>query len=260
MLIAFQQYSEHEYDSYVIYLERQLAFFRPDHHVLETFADLFNMIGYLKHETTQRLSKANIVTSDAYTAMFVNGNNIIWTDDIFKHLVVQISDDHTPSVSIFHHATILREMWLFSPSQDQYPYRELAEETLKTLGLLISSENLGNTIWFRKRLLWGLDPNAGMQFRRPQTLAEHDFQMWGDTIFPVSREVDGFDIWQSRLLVLEETFKNASPKTLSGFWRDKRNRRQLGVQTPTTTSPVMVLLPTLTTIFLSVGRPKTVST
>lgn len=40
--------------------------------------------------------------------------HIEWTDDIFQHLIVKLSQDNDYSVYIFHHATVLREMWLFS--------------------------------------------------------------------------------------------------------------------------------------------------
>ncbi|KAK4663140.1 hypothetical protein QC763_0095490 [Podospora pseudopauciseta] len=51
-------------------------------------------------------------------------------------------------------------------------------------------------------------------------------QMWGPTIMPMSRQVDSFRIWQARLLALEDTYNRASPQTILGFWRDRRNLRE----------------------------------
>ncbi|KAK0663017.1 hypothetical protein QBC41DRAFT_381482, partial [Cercophora samala] len=41
-----------------------------------------------------------------------------------------------------------------------------------------------------------------------------------------SRRVDSFTYWQPRLLILEQTFKTASPITFAQFLHDRRDRRQ----------------------------------
>lgn len=131
-------------------------------------------------------------------------------------------------------------MWLYAAG-GQHPYRELAEETLKTLGLLIPVEDLDTASWFDEQR----DGGGGFEwpeYRRTLHIidetswhntidssantTEPSDQMWVPTIMPVSRQVDSFRIWQARLLALEDTYNRASPQTILGFWRNRRNLRE----------------------------------
>ncbi|KAK0726359.1 hypothetical protein B0T21DRAFT_413691 [Apiosordaria backusii] len=172
---------------------------------------------------------------------------VSWTNDILKHLCVDDSekDQFRISVYIFHDVTVLREMWLFTCDGEHYPYRKLAEETLWTLALLIPN-NVDSRDWFKKERhakenqsewpgtegLYWLNAKAGKQYLQPRVIpADPVFssarRMWEDNrIIDASRRVDSFHYWKPRLLVLEQTFRAASPINPAQFWLDRRDRRQ----------------------------------
>ncbi|OTA65298.1 hypothetical protein K449DRAFT_265811 [Hypoxylon sp. EC38] len=96
---------------------------------------------------------------------------------------------------------------------DQYPrndvpntYKLIAEETLRTLGLLISATDNGFVKFQNTHRGSPIDDRARFQ---P----------------PPSRRVAEYFIWRSRLQILEKEFDNSFPRTLVGWWHDRRNRK-----------------------------------
>lgn len=66
--------SEDEYDSYVVYLERELSEFRTQDCVLETFGELFDMIAILKDSHSAAMTKSDI--AQTYEPGFPHGLNV----------------------------------------------------------------------------------------------------------------------------------------------------------------------------------------
>ena len=108
--------------------------------------------------------------------------------------------------------------------------RQVAADTLKTLGVLFPRSDPIAAKWFkqyRKRSKPNIDPKAG------------DCQ--GESI-----EMDSF--WLERLLVLEKAFNHSEPSTLSQWWYDDRKRREWA----TFWVAFVVLMLTIISLFLTV--------
>ncbi|KAK4651836.1 hypothetical protein QC762_600168 [Podospora pseudocomata] len=129
-------------------------------------------------------------------------NARVFADTFSPQHMMRLTSFHIFRKKTSHQATFfitqLAETNVAIRTGGQHPYRELAEETLKTLGLLMPVENLDTASWFDEQRDGG----------------------------GVSRQVDSFRIWQARLLTLEDTYNRASPQTILGFWRDRRNLRE----------------------------------
>ncbi|KAK4200987.1 hypothetical protein QBC40DRAFT_325312 [Triangularia verruculosa] len=165
--------------------------------------------------------------------------NILWTDDLMQHLYMEdfASSGNThfvPTVYVFHHVSILWELWNFSDVDGGHPYRDLAFETLKTLGLLMPGD-VNSMIWFNKLRNENMTTKQGVD--HPVCRIDRDSQhqvkiprlVWGEWKYKmetVSRRVSNFHFYKHRLLALEARFDRASPQGLTGFWLDRRNKRE----------------------------------
>ncbi|GAW14965.1 hypothetical protein ANO14919_043730 [Xylariales sp. No.14919] len=158
-------------------------------------------------------------TFKAKTLGRIAGLEIIWTDNLVDHL--RLTDDDT-KVHIFHHASFLEyQRW---SSQSLLP-TNLASETLKTLALLFPSTDCETRKWISK--LPVVDPRVSKCGRLKTDL----------------RQIEKFQIWRDRLVMLKQVYDEAQPKTLKQWWHDRRN----GVQWYTFWVAVLVLM--LTVLF-----------
>jgi hypothetical protein len=96
----------------------------------------------------------------------------------------------------------------FADSESSLPPDGLAEETLQTLSLLFSQSDPIFTKWYRRLpLATSLDP----QLTRLGHLKTDD------------RQIKKFSFWHDRLVVLKQVFDEATLKTWSQWWVDRRN-------------------------------------
>jgi type II secretory pathway component PulL len=89
--------------------------------------------------------------------------------------------------------------------------KDLVEETTRTLGLLIPSIDKKSKTWFQqKQKELDLDPKAG-------------------TYGPLnasSRQIEHFNYWRDRLVILKQTFDDVEPHSLSLLVFDDRKKVQ----------------------------------
>ena len=88
----------------------------------------------------------------------------------------------------------------------------LAQETLRTLALLFPRPRKRKSRKWYRRLPkeFSLDPG----------LTSCGFLLADD------RQLENFEYWHDRLVVLKQVFDEASPKTISQWWYDRRNSVQ----------------------------------
>ena len=88
---------------------------------------------------------------------------------------------------------------------------ELIDETLRTLALLIPSNDSSSRKWFRKtQKSLCLDTRAGSY----------------GPLNASARQIDKFHYWRDRLVVLKQAFDDSEPKTLASWWYDDRKKVQ----------------------------------
>ncbi|KIW85372.1 hypothetical protein Z517_00762 [Fonsecaea pedrosoi CBS 271.37] len=148
---------------------------------------------------------------------------IHFTQNLFNHLYVEKYTEQRanwrrlkfswkkfrPIVYVFQYATLLAQL----KTNDLGNHRELIDETLSTLGLLIPQDEHSQR-WFSKRWnkskridgLYAVDRAAGRQNAR-------------------SRRIRDFHHWRARLLILEKEFDDTSPQTPLAWWHDRRRGR-----------------------------------
>ncbi|KAI8946640.1 hypothetical protein F4801DRAFT_563863 [Xylaria longipes] len=149
----------------------------------------------------------------------IAGLEIIWTDNLVDHL--RLADDDT-KVYVFHHASFLEaQRW---SSQSLLP-AALVSETLHTLALLFPSTDCETRKWVSK--MPPVDPRVVRCGHLKTDL----------------RQIETFQIWRDRLVMLKQVYDDSQPKTLRQWWNDRRN----GVQWYMFWFAVLVLI--LTVLF-----------
>ncbi|KAL8854500.1 MAG: hypothetical protein Q9221_000771 [Calogaya cf. arnoldii] len=134
----------------------------------------------------------------------IGGIQVLWTDNLADHLLLR--DDDT-KVMLFHHVSALRLLYYSSTS----PVRELTNETIRTIALLIPPTLGTANLWFKQRQRQhGLDSEAGNC----------------DRLNSSERQIDKFHYWRERLVLLKRTYDDAEPKNLSQLWWDDRKKTQ----------------------------------
>ncbi|KAI1427568.1 hypothetical protein F5Y12DRAFT_159542 [Xylaria sp. FL1777] len=186
-----------------------------DDSLREFLANYFGDQPILSHENI-KLEK----TFKARNFGRIAGLEIIWTDNLVDHL--RLTDDDT-KVHIFHHASFLEsQRW---SSRSLLP-ASLAAETLQTLALLFPSSDCETRKWISKLPL-AVDTGISRCGRLKTDL----------------RQIERFEIWRDRLVMLKQVYDEAQPQTLRQWWHDRRN----GVQWYTFWVAVLVLI--LTVLF-----------
>ncbi|KFY45317.1 hypothetical protein V494_01007 [Pseudogymnoascus sp. VKM F-4513 (FW-928)] len=156
----------------------------------------------------------------------IGGIEVRWTSNFADHLRMR---DDDKAVEIFHYATFLK----LHQSCDVFP-KGLVEETIRTLALLLPEHDGDVEKWFysheskiEKRGRLPLDP-----------LARECGQLKAE-----ARQIEHFQYWHDRLVILKQVFDEAEPKSIKQWWRDRRR----GVQWYTFWVAALVLA--LTIIF-----------
>jgi hypothetical protein len=115
-----------------------------------------------------------------------------------------------------------------------YPPRFI-DETLRTITLLFPRYDLATEKWYKKA---AANSACGL-----------DLRLIGiGNLNAEERQINSFNYWRDRLVILKEVYDEARPNTLSQFWHDRRN----GPQWYTFWVALLVLILTIFTIFLSV--------
>ena len=173
-------------------------------------------------EPSRLLGKETVKLEKTFNACNLEriaGMQIVWTSNLVEHLRI-IGDDNR--VAIFHHATFLKHQrnrydqkipsrWLpedeaNNPSKNFPP--GLVDETLQTLELLLPQWDKKTKPWYRKlQVSFNLDPGA---IKCGQLSVEE-------------RQIENFNFWHDRLVILKQIFDEATPRTLSQWWHDRRN-------------------------------------
>ena len=89
--------------------------------------------------------------------------------------------------------------------------KDLLEDTLRSLALLLPRANIESKRWYQKNLKRypNLDPKAG-----DLTMASKD------------RVLDEYTFWKERLEIIVEAYNKSEPKALPQWWNDRRNKVQ----------------------------------
>ncbi|KAL8840478.1 MAG: hypothetical protein Q9176_003804 [Flavoplaca citrina] len=135
----------------------------------------------------------------------IGGIRVIWTNNLADHLLLR--DDDT-KVMLFHHVSALH---LISYSSSRMPLQDLADETVRTIALLIPPSLGAASPWFKQQQQEHcLDSEAGIC----------------DRLNSSERQIDKFHYWRERLVLLKRTYDDAEPKSLSQLWWDDRKKTQ----------------------------------
>ncbi|KAF2135768.1 uncharacterized protein K452DRAFT_281038 [Aplosporella prunicola CBS 121167] len=154
---------------------------------------------------TQSLAKEHVKLEKVFNArnlVRMAGLEVVWTHNLADHLRLYNDDK---SVAIFHHVTFLKYQ-----RHDIFP-RGFVDETLRTLALLLPSNDRDTQTWFRQQQSFC---NLDVQANKCTRLRADD------------RRIDNFAFWRDRLVILKQVFDEAEPSTLSQWWYDRRNGPQ----------------------------------
>ncbi|KAF1963722.1 hypothetical protein CC80DRAFT_487052 [Byssothecium circinans] len=146
------------------------------------------------------------------------GVEIIPTDNLVDHM--RLTDDDT-KVYIFNHASFLKLQ-----SKNTILPAGLLDETLRTLALLFPQSDPLTRKWFRQL--------------PPPFLLDPQLIQCGH-LKTDDRQIERFTFWHDRIVTLKQIFDEATPRTISQWWYDRRN----GVQWYTFWVAILVLSLTL---------------
>ncbi|KAK0673143.1 hypothetical protein QBC41DRAFT_343220 [Cercophora samala] len=199
-------------------------------------SDFFKEAPKLSYERV-RLPKS----FNAWSISKIAGINISFTDNLADHLLLT-DDDST--LLIFHHVSFL-ECHLQPNSTIVTPLYPagLIHETLSTIALLFPqsefalatrrSRSRQKSWWLRNVRL------AHEQSGQHPTALDPRLALCG-TLQAHDRQIERFHFWRDRLVILKQTYDDATPSSLKQWWHDRRN----GVQWYTFWVAVLVLLTT----------------
>ena len=135
----------------------------------------------------------------------IGGLQVIWTSNLADHL--SLKDDDT-KVMLYHQASFLE---LHKSSGASVIPRDLIDETILSLALLIPSGNRKSRAWFnKKKKELHLDPKAGIY----------------GPLNASARQIEKFHYWRDRLVILKQTFDESEPHTIALWWNDDRKKVQ----------------------------------
>ncbi|KAH8587923.1 hypothetical protein B0O99DRAFT_640479 [Bisporella sp. PMI_857] len=139
----------------------------------------------------------------------IAGIDVRWTSNLADHLRMR---DDDRALEIYHYATFLR----LHQNSDILP-TAMVEETLRTLALLLPEHDRSVEKWFsyqetkiQKRRKLPLDP-----------LARECGQLKTE-----QRQIERFQYWHDRLVVLKQVFDEVEPSNIKQWWRDRRRHVQ----------------------------------
>ena len=112
----------------------------------------------------------------------------------------------------------------------------LAEESLQTLALLFP-QSIVNSLLKSPKRIWFRKLCENYDFTVDKRLGKCG------NLHPEHRQIKNFKFWRDRLVILKQAYDEATPRSISQFWYDRRN----GVQWYTFWVAIIVLV--LTAIF-----------
>ncbi|CAJ2508037.1 Uu.00g092230.m01.CDS01 [Anthostomella pinea] len=182
-------------------------------------SDHFGTLPVLKDDLV-RLPKS----FDAWSLQAVGGIDIGFTDNLADHLLL-IEDDM--KVLIYHHASFLKHQ------KNGVLPDGIAEETLNTLALLFPQSEFASPFRTKKRKRqWYQALRMGSTILVDEQLARCG------NLRADSRQIERFKFWHDRLVVLKRAYDEATPRSISQWWYDRRN----GVQWYTFWVAILVLM------------------
>ncbi|KAH8653128.1 hypothetical protein BGZ60DRAFT_473333 [Tricladium varicosporioides] len=135
----------------------------------------------------------------------IAGVVIRWTPNLIDHLKL-IEDGREPVLNIFHHAAFLN----YHRKGDFFP-SGFIDETIRTLALLLPTHDKDSRKWFKKQ----------------QTKLRLDLNAINCGHLKLEeRQIDHFNFWHDRLVILKQFFDDSSPRTIKQWWFDDRKRVQ----------------------------------
>ncbi|KAL8736847.1 MAG: hypothetical protein Q9181_002262, partial [Wetmoreana brouardii] len=135
----------------------------------------------------------------------IAGIQVQWTSNLADHLSLK---DDDKKVMLFHQASFLE---LSKESKRTLLKDDLIDETLRTLGLLIPSNDARSRKWFaKKQRILSLDSKTGSY----------------GPLNASARQIEKFHYWRDRLVVLKQTFDDSEPNTIASWWYDDRKMVQ----------------------------------
>ena len=157
----------------------------------------------------------------------IAGIQVRWTSNLADHLALR---DDDKKVMLFHQASFLElskesrrcVVIVLASHCDAGEFRlikatrtllkdDLIDETLRTLSLLIPSNNSQSRKWFKRRQKrWSLDSKAGSY----------------TALSASARQIEKFHYWRDRLVVLKQAFDESEPNTIASWWYDDRKKVQ----------------------------------
>ncbi|KAF6812371.1 hypothetical protein CMUS01_13075 [Colletotrichum musicola] len=150
---------------------------------------------------------------NAWSIQSIGGIEIHFTDNLIDHLKF-IEDAESKKILVFHHVSFL-ECHKTSVFPDGF-----LDETLRTLAIIFPESEFGSygcfkscrTPWLRK--LCSKDSACKVDSRLGSC----------GTLRGVDRGIENFRFWRDRLVILKQEYDEATPRTLTQFWNDRRNR------------------------------------
>ncbi|KAH8678292.1 hypothetical protein BX600DRAFT_507251 [Xylariales sp. PMI_506] len=167
-------------------------------------------------------------TFNAWSLYTIGGINIEFTDNLADHLLL-VGDD--TKLKVFHHASFLE----YQRRSSLFP-SGFVDETLATLALLFPQSEFHKRTGRRrggKRAKW-LDLLVLKQ--RPYPI-DPRLTLCGN-LDTEDRQIEQFDFWKDRLIILKQAYDEATPTTITQWWFDRRN----GVQWYTFWVAIIVLI------------------
>lgn len=162
--------------------------------------------------TTQRTVKESVKLEKIFNAKnleHIGGIKVRWTSNLADHL--RMRDDDT-AIELFHYASFLR----FHQTCSIFPVG-FVDETLRTLALLLPEHDPSLKQWFVKQ--------EGVVLKRGKLPLDPSARECGQ-LKVEQRQMDNFDYWHDRLIILKQVFDEAEPSNITQWWNDRRKRVQ----------------------------------
>ncbi|KAK8092179.1 uncharacterized protein PG998_015011 [Apiospora kogelbergensis] len=153
----------------------------------------------------------------AWSIEKIGGIDICFTDNLADHILL-VEDDS--KLLLFHHVSFLE----YQPDDATTFPTGLVNETLRTLALLLPEAQFGQrqlrrrrrrsleSQWFhQKRLREGSERALDVRLARCGNLQMEE------------RQIEHFAYWRDRLVILKQAYDDATPRTVSQWWHDRRN-------------------------------------
>ncbi|KAI1635735.1 hypothetical protein F4809DRAFT_642226 [Biscogniauxia mediterranea] len=147
---------------------------------------------------------------NAWSINVIGGLQIEFTDNLADHLL--LTDDDT-KVLIFHHASFLKLQ-----TNSLFP-DGLVEETLRTFALLFPQSEYSSQHRARQeKRAWFRSLCSGSK----SYIIDQGIVLCGN-LRAEDRQIERFTFWRDRLIILKQTYDDATPRTISQWWHDRRN-------------------------------------